>query len=670
MSDISLDEGFPQAEWDEWKALVEKTLGGADFEKKLVSTTYDDIKIQPLYWGKNTTRLAEERPGSAPFTRGTSANPKELSWHIAQSYTQPDPVSANKNILNELQKGVTALLLKLDDDENETRTITITDLDSLEALLHSVHLDMLPIHMDAGDRSVAAASLLAAHINKSGSSSEKCDVTFGIDPLGELARRGAISETIDTAYGLLSDAAKWTNEHLPLAKAVTSDTRHYHTAGASQSQEIAFALATALEYLRAMEKNGIQLEDAANQICFHMTADADFFGTMAKLRAVRRLWALVTSSCGIEPSPARLLVETAHRMMSERDVGVNMLRTTLACFAAGAAGADSITVEPYTTRHGMPDEQARRIARNTQIILQEEAGIARVLDPAGGSYFVETLTNDLSEKAWALFQNIEAEGGMFSALKSGFVQERISALHDKRRADIAKRKLPLTGVSEFPDIHEGDVTTQELSTSHLGQIKSTSGPLALPEPMEHAFAGMIEAAENGASLNEITAAYAGGGETCEALRVISLAEDFELLRSASDKHLERTGARPKIFLCNLGKVSAFTARATFAKNFFEAGGIEAVQDKGHETARAALEAYRASGAEIAILCSSDQLYESLGLEVAKALSKQGPKALYLAGHPGDKKTDFEAAGIDKFIYMGCDVLSVLEEAHNILGVGK
>lgn len=670
MSDFSLGKEFPQAEWDEWKNLVEKTLGGADFEKKLVSSTYDNIKIQPLYTAENTPENGSDLPGTAPFTRGTSESPRALFWHIAQSFSQPDPGIANKNILTELKNGVTALVLRLDDDANSERTITISNLDDFEQLLFGVHIDMLPLHLDAGDRGPAAASLAIAHARKSGAPLEKCEITFGIDPLGEFARRGIINENIDQAFALMSDIASWSTENLPLGRSILSDTRHYHSAGASSAQELACALSTGLEYLRALEKHGLALSQAATQITFFMAADADFFGTIAKFRSLRRLWATITASCGIDPSPAKLMAQTASRMMSALDPGVNMLRTTVASFAAGAAGADSITVEPYTTKHGLPDEHARRIARNTQVILQEEAGVARVLDPAGGSYFVENLTNDLCEKAWEIFQDIEAKGGMFASLKSGHVQQMIASLHEKRRADIAKRKTPITGVSEFPDIHEGKVKTEPLSSGRTAQTGHASGPLALPEPLNGAFAAMIQAAENGASIAELTAAFAGGGETCEALPVISLAEDYEALRAASDAFTIKTGARPKIFLCNLGKVSAFTGRATFAKNFFEAGGIEAISNNGFETAADAAKAFSASGAEIAILCSSDTVYETLGLETVKALGDSNVKAVYLAGHPGEAKQAYEAAGTRDFIYVGCNVLSVLQDAQSVLGVEK
>ncbi len=233
-----------------------------------------------------------------------------------------------------------------------------------------------------------------------------------------------------------------------------ADGRIIHNAGGSEAQELAFALACAVSYLRALEASGMALEAACDAIYFRLTADAEQFPTIAKFRALRKLWARVEGACGLSPKPALVAAETAWRMMARRDPQVNILRTTIAVFSAALGGADTITVLPFTAASGLPDRFARRIARNTQLLLAEEAHLAKVADPAAGSGAVESLTDELCEAAWALFQEIEATGGPAAALESGLIQEKIAGVRAKREAAIASRRDALTGVRIFPNLQE------------------------------------------------------------------------------------------------------------------------------------------------------------------------------------------------------------------------
>ena len=350
-----------------------------------------------------------------------------------------------------------------------------------------------------------------------------------------------------------------------------ADGRVIHNAGGSEAQELAFALGSAVTYLRALEAAGIALDAARRMIYFRLAADADQFLTIAKFRALRKLWARVEQACGLAPVPAFVAAETAWRMMTRRDPYVNILRSTVAVFAAGLGGADAITVLPFTAALGLPDRFARRVARNTQLILLEESNLAKVTDPAAGSGGIEDLTRQLCAAAWSLFQEIERAGGAAAALEQGLVQSKVAATRAERERNIARRRDPLTGTSEFPDIHEFDVHVLDVA----------------PRPLS---AGGEKAA------------------TFAALPRIRLAEPFEQLRDASDRMRAATGTRPKVFLANLGKLSDFTARTLFAKNFFEAGGIEAVSNDGFASRDAMVAAFKASGAKLVCLCSSDKVY--------------------------------------------------------------
>jgi methylmalonyl-CoA mutase len=386
---------------------------------------------------------------------------------------------------------------------------------------------------------------------------------------------------------------------------------------------LAFALAVALAYLRALEAEGVSLDAVRRMIFFRLAADADQFLTIAKFRALRKLWARIETACGLAPAPAFVSAETAWRMLARRDPQVNILRTSIAAFAAALGGADAITVLPFTAALGLPDRFARRIARNTQLVLLEESHLAKVADPSAGSGSVEDLTDQLCRTAWALFREIEAAGGIATALASGLVQQKVSDVRAKRAAALARRKDALTGVSIFPNFHKAEA--------------KVDAPMPARRPS------------------------AGG------LDPIRLAEPFEALRDASDRTLAATGARPKIFLAALGTEAEFTPRSTFAKNFFEAAGIEVIGGAIVETPALAA-AFKASGVALACLCSSDKVYEREAAATAQALKAAGARHIYLAGRPREQEGALKAAGVQSFIYEGCDALATLRSVYDILGV--
>jgi len=303
---------------------------------------------------------------------------------------------------------------------------------------------------------------------------------------------------------------------------------------------------------------------------------------------------------------------------------------TIAVTAAGIGGADSITVLPHTAPLGLPDAFARRIARNTQLILLEESNLAKVADPAAGAGAIEDLTSKLCAAAWAQFQAIEAAGGAWGALERGVVQKNVAAVRAERQRAAARRKDALTGTSDFPNLHEKPAAVLDVA------------PIVTPK-------------ERAAAV------------TIEALPRIRLAEPFEALRDASDRWLAKTGARPKVFLANLGRLSDFTARAMFAKNFYEAGGIEAVSNDGFKDQAGMIAAFKASGAKLACLCSSDKAYAEQAAGAAKALTAAGA-TVHLAGRPRDLEAEWQQAGVKTFAFMGCDVVSTLQAAHDILAM--
>jgi len=640
--DLAFTE-FPSASREQWLALVSGVLKGAPFEKRLVSKTYDGITIAPLY----------ERDAGA---RAVSGRKVGSPWQILQRIEFADPGAANAQALHDLENGATGLALVFAGAIGAYGFGLAGDT-SLAHVLDGIVLDAgITFDLQPGPHAEDIARQLANAIRRRGVSPIAVDIRFGFDPLAEIAsgRRSAQSWRDDSARFTTSIQGLTTHGHRgPFAVA---DGRVVHNAGGSEAQELAYVLAAALAYLRALEASGVTLADARCMIYFHLAADADQFLTTAKFRALRKLWARVEEACRLTQAPIFIAAETAWRMMTRRDPFVNMLRTTMAVVAAGLGGADSIAVVPHTAAIGLPDAFARRIARNTQLILLEESNLAKVADPSAGSGALESLTHELCVTAWSLFQDIEKAGGAVTALEQGLIQAEVAAVRAAREKAIAQCKDALTGTSAFPYLAEEAVEV----------LAPSSRPAA---PSHLVGEGCSRGAGSSTDVPHDTApdpSPQGAGEKTFPCR--RLAEPFEALREASDRALEQTGSRPKIFLANLGGLADFTARASYAKNFFEAGGIEAVTNDGFENREEMLAQFKASGAGLACMCSSDTVYAAEAAEAANALRASGASHIYLAGRQGERETALRTAGVGTFIYLGCDMLATLTAAHAIVGV--
>jgi len=612
--DLSLAAEFPPATQAQWRKLVEAALKGAPFDKRLVSETYDGLRVEPLY----------VRAAGAPTIAGRPATP----WQVLQRVDHPDPKAANAEALHDLENGATGLALVFAgsigaygyglDGSPETiaRALDGVHLDAGIAL----ELDLSPQHKDAGQR-------LAALIKQRGIAPDNTQTRFGYDPLGAMARSGSSPLPWPQIAKLFTGTAADLAGQGFKGPFAVADGRSVHAAGGSEAQELAFVIGNAVAYLRALTEAGVALDDARRLIFFRLAADADEFLTIAKFRALRKLWARMEQASGLTPQPAFVSAETAWRMMTRHDPYVNMLRTTVAVTAAGVGGADAISALPFTLAIGLPDRFARRVARNMQLILLEESNLYRVADPAAGSGGIEALTTELAQVAWKVFQEIEAAGGAGAAIEQGLMQKKVAATRAARQANVARRRDAITGVSDYPNLGELPVKVLEVARVSVPPL-----PAAI---------------------------------TFEPLPAIRLAEPFEALRDAADRALKATGARPKVFLANLGAPSDFTARATFAKNFYEAGGIEAVTNDGFKDFAKMVTAFKKSGAKLACLCSSDKVYEVQAAEAAKALTTAGA-IVHLAGRPGENEANWRQAGVKTFVFMGCDALSTLQAAHDIL----
>lgn len=694
---LTFAEGFTMPTYDEWVGEVEKALKGAPFDKKMLNRTYEGITLRPIYTRNDWPPQGDPSgfPGAMPFTRGGhAAGTRAENWDVRQAFAHPDPAAANENILHELERGVTSLLIQfdkaaragLDGDAAEADGlagdggIMLYSVDDLDLLLTGVYLDLISVALRAGAQFVPAAALLSALWQRRGIDAANARGAFNADPLGTLAATGALPAPAETVLAQLGDLAGHTAATYPQVTAVGVDTSAYHNAGATESQDLAASMATAVAYLKAMTAAGVGIDEACQQIAFTYAVSCDQFVSISKLRAARKMWARVAEECGAsEPARGmRIHAITAERMMSRCDPWVNALRTTVACFAAATGGADSITVLPYNAALGNSTQLARRVARNTHVILAEESNAAKVIDPGGGSWYIESLTDQLAEAAWTEFQAIESAGGMLAVLRDGSFAKKIADSYASREANLAKRRDALTGVSEFPNIAElnVEVETPDIPAAAAAarqRLESTRTSGASADALKTATAGgvskaAVAAAATGATIGAMAAALGGDTTTITALPQHRLAEHFEALRDASEAFLEKTGARPRIFLANLGPLAKHTARATFAKNFFEVAGIETLSTPGYSDAESCANAFAESGAEVAVICSADPIYEQMVGSVAPALKAKGCKRLFLAGNPGAKKDEYMAAGVDDFIALGGNVLQQTSDTLALLGV--
>ncbi|MEM1037266.1 MAG: methylmalonyl-CoA mutase family protein [Pseudomonadota bacterium] len=639
---LSLSSGFDEASEADWLGAVEKALKGGGIEK-ITRQTRDGIKIKPLYRETNFKSAQDPlgAPGAAPYLRGShsQANP-DLQWDIRQRFTHPDPAQTNAEILRDLERGVTGIELAV--DCSGKNGIQLCDADAIETALSGVRPDIAPIALDhcgAGTGASIAALLALWAEGEDGAMHAK--LAFNIDPIGVLMRTGKLGSGLDKVYAKTAALTEALALRFPFATVLRADARPVHEAGGTEAQELATLIASAVDTMRRLDAAGLSPDRTAPQILFTLSVDGNYGIGIAKLRAARQLWVRIQDAMGLQAQPMKLQAVTSARVLTKYDPWVNMLRGTAACFAAAVGGADVITVRPFNEALGLPEELGRRIARNTQIMAMEESGLGRVTDPSGGAWFTETLARDMAEAAWTEFQQIEAEGGLAESLISGALQSRAQNAKVGLLKDVGRRRVPITGVSEFPLLDA------------VGAPIGDAGPITPKDGVDAT--GLNAFIPDNTDISSPDA-------IAEPLVPMRLAEPFEALRDRAEAHFEKTGQRPAIFLATLGPLAEHTARADFARNLFAAGGIEAkAAPVPPESVSELAAAYKASGCKIAVLCGSDPRYADEAETAAKALKDAGVQTVWLAGK-------HEGPSIDRHIFMGCDVVHELTLALTELGL--
>lgn len=677
MSDISTMKNvtFPIPSFTEWEQAVEKSLKGKPFEK-LYSTTYENIIIKPIYTRRDIESLAhvEQYPGFPGYVRGTRPNGYiQEPWKVSQEISATSPQEWNEIVKHDLAKGQTEIHIVLD-----RLGFPVISLDDMEIMFSDISLDQYSLRVDAGAQSLSFFALFAAYLQKRQMPFAAVHGTIGMDPIGTLAETGHLSFSLASLYDVMADAVQWAKNNMPHVKTIIVRGEPYHNGGANAIQELAFAFSTAVEYINACLDRGLMIDDIASRIQFSFAIGSNFFMEIAKLRAARLVWSNIVQAFGGSERAQKIAVHarTSYFTKTIYDPYVNMLRATAEAFAATVGGADSLHVSPFDEAIGPADEFSRRIARNTQLILLEEAHIANVIDPAGGSYYVEMLTAKVAEESWRLFQQIEGKGGIVKALQDGVVQAEVENVAKQRRDNVKKRKEKIVGTNFYANLAETPIQkANESGEKPLSLLRiDEENVVQLQEGFREKrwIATAVFMAARRATAREIEAALKGDGTSLnvEPIPQWRLAEPFEQLRKAAEAYLEKYGYRPTVHLINIGNIPNYKARADFITGFFEAGGVAVSKSEGYHTAEEAVSgALEANGTHY-IICGSDESYTDVVPAIAKALKQTNSNVkLYVAGKQApDVEQSFAQAGVDGFLHIGSNCYETIVSFMKEMGV--
>ncbi|MED4923906.1 methylmalonyl-CoA mutase family protein [Anoxybacillus geothermalis] len=666
MSDVAKmkEAAFPAPTVEEWEREAEKSLKGKPLER-LVSMTYENIAVKPLYTRCDVEALGplEQYPGFGQYVRG--ARPEGYRggpWKVSQEISAASPSEWNEAVKHDLERGQTEIHFALG-----RLPFAVESVEDVATMFAGVPLDRYSLRVNAGARSLSFLALLVAYFKEQGVPLSSVRGAIGMDPLGAWAEQGTLPCSLERLYDEMAEATMWAKDEMPAVRTMFVRGEPYHNGGANAVQELAFAMATAVEYIRAGLDRGLTVDDIAVRMQASFAVGADFFMEIAKLRAARRLFAQVMEAFGGGESAKRieLYVRTSPFTKTVYDPYVNMLRAAAEAFAAVVGGADGVHVSPFDEAIGLADEFSRRIARNTQLILLEEAHMANVIDPAGGSYYVETLTAKLAEEAWKLFQRVEEQGGMAKALEAGFVQAEVEAVAKRRLDRVKTRKEKIVGTNVYANLEETPVEKPKQDAANVAppldekRVADIRASLAGGKWMEAA----IRAVRRRATAREIAAALVDGNAVVAItpIRAWRLAEPFERLRKAAEEHAERTGSRLSVHLINIGPLVRHQARADFIAGLFAAGGVAAERSDGFASVAEAVEWVRNTNGTHYIVCGADDDYPAFVPALAEAFKQAKPNAkLYVAGKPPEElERTYADAGVDGSIHLGSNAYDVI-----------
>ncbi len=605
-----LFDQFPPVSTEEWKAKVEVDLKGAPFEKKLVWRTNEGFNVQPMYRAEDIADLktTDSLPGEFPYVRGTKMN---NDWLCRQEIIAATAEEANAKALDVLTKGVNSLGFKVSDVTKET----------LETLLKGINIAETEINFSCCPRKAVELAKILVEYLKANNLESAFKGSIDFNPFRRALKHGQpfpgdITETAKELLDVVKD--------VPALRVLAVDSVMLEDAGAYIFQELGYAMAWGAEWMTLLTEAGVSADEVGRRIKFNMGVSSNYFMELAKFRAARMLWAQIVKQYGAGDAACKQMVHAVTSRFNQTiyDAHVNLLRSQTETMSAALAGVDSITVVPFDAPYKTPDDFSERIARNQQFLLKEESHLDKVVDPAGGSYYVETLTVSIANEAWKLFLDVEEKGGFLAQVTDGEIQKAIRETSAKRHTDVARRKEILLGTNQYPNINE-------------------------------MAAGKIE--------NKEACGCGCGCDTEEnaGLPTSRAASDFEALRLAT----EAASNRPKVFMLTIGNLAMRLARAQFSTNFFGCAGYEIIDNLGFDTVEQGVDAALEKGADVVVLCSSDDEYATLAPEAFKYLD--GRAEFVVAGAPACME-DLKAAGIKDFVHVRVNVLDTLRDFNNRL----
>ncbi len=627
--------GFAPATDADWRKVAEESLDGAPFEKKLITRTPEGIDLQPIYTRRDVEPSAADGswPGLAPYTRGADAlGSRPHGWLICQELGCSAPADFNAALREALERGQNAVQLSVASSP-DGRGLKLDTLADVDAALHGVDLAAVPLFAAAGVTALPLAQLLHTWLR---SQDKAAELHGGLlaDPLTTLVRRGALPGRLGEALDDMATLTTWAQREGLRLRTIGVDAGQWAEAGGHAVQELAFGLATGIDYVRALDARGVRIDDAAPRVLFTFSLGSSFFMEIAKLRAARLLWARAVQAAGGSTEAQRLVSHgrTSRWNKTVLDPHVNLLRATTEACAGVIGGCSGLQVGAFDECYRAPDTFSRRLARNLQIILQEECQLGAVVDPAGGSWLVESLTRQLAAKAWALFQEIERRGGMAAAIRAGYPQELVKKNADERIAAVESRREGVIGTNLHPNLKEKLPAADSVVAATPSGAAEAAVPTITPRRR---------------------------------------AEPFEVLRRRAEAQLARTGRRPTVFLAGFGPRKQHAARADFAAGFFAAGGFETISGKGLDSPAGAAQVALESGAPIVVICSTDETYPTIVPPLAQALKAESkPPLVVLAGLPAapELQAQFKSAGVDAFIHLRANCAQLLATFQDKLGL--
>ena len=692
--DLDLKGFFPPHTYEDWKNSAEAGLKGASFDKKLIGRTPEGIDIQPLYLRGDMEPLPHlgEFPGLDNRSRGgDAAGHLECGWEIAQETADPDPATAGKALRDALHRGQTAVTIALSSAfrrgaparEDQRDGIYLTGVDDMAALLSGVDWSACPLHFTGGSSGLLLAMMLENLAARENRTLSALRGSLNQDHLGVWVRDGKLLMTPDQGMREMATLVRWGVENAPNLRVIAADGLVYHEAGADAVSELAFTLATAVEYLAELGERDIPVDQSAPRVRLTLGIGTHFLMEIAKLRAARILWSRAVKAFGGGHAIQRVPIHarTSRYYQTRYDAHVNILRAATGAFSAVVGGADSIHTSPFDESFRIPGTLSRRVARNTQIILDAESHFRNLIDPAGGAYAVEVLTHQVASRAWDLFRQVESRGGMTRALMEGFPQERIHGIQAERASRVATRRTVIVGSSHYANVLEEPIkpetvasrTSEAQNRLEIRRERNTTPQTSAPGLENNDWicwgGRSLESGTDPGEILSILRDGTDGSGNITGLKPLRAATPFETLRDRSEDFRTRTGNRPGVFLANLGPPEQHRGRSEFSRGFFEAAGFLVESPSGFDSPETAAAAAADSTAPVVVICSTDDTYPELVPPLIRALKERpGDRVIVLAGYPKEHVDTLRRAGVDEFIHIKVDALNVLSGIQERIGV--